>query len=387
MTKKLLSFILACGLSTAIGLAQSPFTPAWSNLTGQEYPQISPDGQARVRLKAPDARKVQVAGGDGFTKTPIDLTKDAEGYWSGTVSNMTPGFHYYWFIVDGVQVNDPASVAYFGYGHPTSGLYAPTPGEDFYACQNVPHGMVREHWYFSEVTGQWRRAYVYTPAGYDQNTSERYPILYLLHGAGENERGWSLQGRMNFILDNLIAEGKAAPMIVVMDNGYAEARGEKASDNPQASLARRTETLIDVYMKDILPTMESFYRVKPGREHRAIAGLSMGGFQALNIGLTHTDLFAYIGAFSAAIIGGVMDNPSTAFNGVFANPEEFNKKVRLFWFGVGSEETTFVEMANDSRKKLDELGIRTSYYESPNTYHEWHTWSRCLHEFAPLLFK
>lgn len=368
--------------------AQEKYEPAWSNLSGCDYPQVSFQMNVRVRFHAPNASKVEVAGGDGFTQKPIALAKDKEGYWFGTVSNVTPGFHYYWFNVDGVQVNDPASVAYMGYGRPTSGLYAPTPGEEFLECKQVPHGDVREHTYFSEVTGKWRRAYVYTPAGYDRGTKNRYPILYLLHGAGEDERGWTLQGRMNFILDNLIAEGKAVPMVVVMDNGYATAKGDTADTSlSRDGMKKRAEVLMDVYKKDIIPTFETSYRIKQGRENRAMAGLSMGGFETLLIGLNNTDMFAYYGAFSAAIIGGLMDNPKTAFNGVFADAEAFNKNVKLLWFGVGSNETRFVEMVADTRDKLNGLGINAQYYQSENTYHEWHTWSRCLHQFAPLLFK
>lgn len=381
--------LLMIGLFCGEAKAQEKYLPAWSNITGNDYPQVSSQMNVRVRFSAPNATKVEVAGGDGFTKKPISLVKDNEGNWSGVVSNVTPGFHYYWFLVDGVQVNDPASIAYQGYGHPTSGLYAPTPGEDFYECKQVPHGEIREHWYFSEVTGSWRRAYVYTPAGYDQDQKKSYPILYLLHGAGENERGWSLQGRMNFILDNLIAEGKAEPMVVVMDNGYAVAKGDTRMNtaNTREGMQKWALTLMDVYKKDIIPSFESSYRIKPGRENRAMAGLSMGGFETLLIGLNNTDLFSYYGAFSAAIIGGMMDNPQTAFNGVFANADKFNKEVKLLWFGVGSNETQFVDMVSDTRNKLDKLGIKARYYQSENTYHEWHTWSRCLHEFAQLLFK
>ena len=386
-TKKLILLCAAVCIGM-VGRAQNQFEPAWSNLPGCEYPQITSDGQVRVQLKAPDAKKVQVCGGEGFSKEPVDLIKDEEGNWTATLSNVTPGFHYYWFMVYGIQVNDPFSAAYFGYSHPVSGLYAATPNEDFLECKDVPHGMVREHWYFSQVTGKWRRAYVYTPAGYDANTSERYPILYLLHGAGENERGWSLQGRMNFILDNLIAEKKAQPMVVVMDNGYAVARNEKGNPGFTSKTAqKRAEILMDVYKQDIIPTMESFYRIKSGRENRAIAGLSMGGFQTLFMGLNNIDMFSYIGAFSAALVGGVMDNPRTAFNNAFANPDEFNQKIKVFWFGAGSGEKAFHDMALDSKKKLEDIGIKTIFYESPNTYHEWHTWSRCLYEFAPLLFK
>ncbi|GAB3496869.1 alpha/beta hydrolase-fold protein [Spirosoma knui] len=341
-----------------------------------------------VRLKAPDANKVQVQGGDGFQKEPLNLVKDAEGNWNSIITSAEPGFHYYWFTVDGVRVNDPGSEAYFGYGRPTSGIEIPVPNEDFFGLKDVPHGSVREHWYHSAITDKWRRAYVYTPPGYDANPKKRYPILYLLHGAGENERGWSLQGHMSAILDNLIAEKKARPMIVVMDNGYAQAKGETSpTTNSPGDMTKRAATLEQVYLKEIIPTMESAYRTLAGRENRAMAGLSMGGLQTMLIGMNHLDLFSHYGFFSGAIFGNILAEPETAFNGIFADAGTFNKKVKLLWFGAGSEEKPFVTMAADTRKKLADLGITSMYYESPGTYHEWHTWRRCLHEFAPLLFK
>ncbi|WP_080239429.1 alpha/beta hydrolase-fold protein [Spirosoma rigui] len=390
MTTRLLLFhsaLLLMGL-TAGWSQPSPFRPAASNLPGVDYPAIAPDGRVIVRLKAPAATSVQLQGGDGLLKEPLNLVKDAEGSWNGTIASAGLGFHYYWFTVDGVRVNDPGSDAYFGYGRPTSGIEMPTPGEDFHLLKQVPHGDVRERWYYSNITDSWRRAFVYTPPGYDASPKKRYPILYLLHGAGENERGWSLQGHMSAILDNLIADKRAVPMIVVMDNGYATAKGESTTAAAGLSdMEKRAATLEQVYIKEIIPTMEANYRTLRGRENRAMAGLSMGGLQTMLIGMKHTDLFSYYGFFSGAIRNTVLTDPKTAFNGVFANASAFNKQVKLLWFGAGSEEKPFVSMMTDTRRKLSDAGITSLGYESPGTYHEWHTWRRCLHEFAPLLFK
>ncbi|NSW93912.1 MAG: esterase [Bacteroidales bacterium] len=377
-------------LTAGNGLAQASkeFHPASSNVLNSEFPKISDDNSVYFRLRAPEALKVQVQGGDGLCPKPLDMVKDTAGNWDIIIPNAGPGFHYYWFIVDGVRVNDPGSETYFGYGRPTGGIEVPVPGEDFFQIKNVPHGEVREHWYFSEVTGKWRRAFVYTPPEYDRKPKIRYPVLYLLHGAGENERGWSLQGRMSFIMDNLIAEGKAVPMIVVMDNGYATAKNaQPAAGFSARDMTRMAETLEQVYLKDIIPSVDSYYRTKANRENRAMAGLSMGGLQTILIGLNHVELFSHFGFFSAAILGDVMKDPKNAFNGAFADADSFNKKVRVMWFGAGSGETQFVSMMNDTRKKLEEIGIRSTGYVSEGTYHEWHSWRRFLKEFAPLLFK
>lgn len=361
------------------------FRSAISNVPGNEYPKVSNDMRAIVRYTSKTAKKVQVQGGEGFAAQPVDMVNDGEGNWTAELKGLTPGFHYYWFLVDGVQVNDPASVAYFGYSRPTSGIYAATPGEDYMDAKDVPHGVVREQWYHSSVTGLWRRAYIYTPAGYDEGKDD-YPVFYLLHGMGENERGWSLQGRMNFIMDNLIAEGKAKPMIVVMDCGYTD-----TMDAATGAIKRSTDagSLAEIYFKDIIPMVEKNYRAKSDRESRAMAGLSMGGFQTMNIALANTDKFAYIGGFSAALMMGGRQQVDlkSAYNGAFADPAAFNKKVKLLWFGAGSEEKAFVDAAASMTKQLKEMGVKVESYISEGTYHEWHTWSRCLKEFAPKLFK
>ena len=371
------------------GQTDSGFVPAGSNIMGSEFPKISSDNSVYFRLRAPEAIKVQVQGGDGLCPKPLDMTKDNSGDWNILIPKAGPGFHYYWFIVDGLRVNDPGSDTYHGYGRPTGGIEVPAAGEDFFLPKKILHGDVREHWYFSEITGKWRRAFVYTPPEYDKYPKKRYPVLYLLHGAGENERGWSKQGHMSFIMDNLISEKKAVPMIVVMDNGYAVAKD--ASTSPSGTLtkdrSRMAETLEQVYIKEIIPDIDSYYRTIQKRENRAMAGLSMGGMQTMLIGLNHIELFSYYGFFSGAIMGGIMDDPKTAFKGVFADPISFNNKVKLMWFGAGSGETQFVKMVNDTKLKLEALDIKPLTYISQGTFHEWHTWRRHLNEFAPLLFK
>ena len=386
LTYSALIFVLSQPLT---GQTDTGFIPAGSNIQGSEFPKISSDNSVCFRLRAPEAIKVQVQGGDGLCPKPLDMTKDTSGNWNIIIPNAGPGFHYYWFIVDGVRVNDPGSDTYHGYGRPTGGIEVPVPGEDFFHPKNIPHGDVREHWYYSEITGKWRRSFVYTPPEYDKFPERRYPVLYLLHGAGENERGWSKQGHMSFIMDNLISEKKAVPMIVVMDNGYATPKDATASAAGAATKdrSRMAETLGQVYIKEIIPETDSYYRTVPKREFRAMAGLSMGGMQTMFIGLNHIDLFSYYGFFSGAIMGGIMDDPKTAFNGVFANPVSFNNKVKLMWFGAGSGETQFVKMVNDTKQKLEGLGIKPVTYISQGTFHEWHTWRRHLNEFAPLLFR
>jgi len=365
------------------------FKPAASNIQGSAFPKISVDKSVYVRLRAPEAIKVQVQGGDGFCPKPLDLVRDTAGNWNAIVPSAGPGFHYYWFTVDGVQVNDPGSDTYHGYGKPTGGIEIPIADEDFFTAKNVPHGDVREHWYYSDITGKWRRAFVYTPHEYDKYSKKKYPVLYLLHGAGENERGWSKQGHMSFILDNLIAEKKAVPMIVVMDNGYATAKDAPAASTgfSMRDMTKMAETLEQVYVREIIPNIDLSYRTIPKREGRAMAGLSMGGMQTMLIGMNHLELFSYYGFFSGAIMGGIMDDPKTAFNGAFADAGSFNKKVKLMWFGAGSGEAQFVKMVDDSKKKLEDMGIKPITYISQGTFHEWHTWRRHLNEFAPLLFK
>jgi enterochelin esterase family protein len=362
--------------------------PATSNVRGAEYPRVHADLRVTFRIKAPDARTVQLQpGGDdnGLGKGPIDMTRAGDGTWSVTTPPAVPGFHYYWFLVDGVAMNDPASETYFGYARQCSGVEVPETGADFYAAKDVPHGDVRIRWYFAKTTQAWRRAYVYTPAEYDRNTRVRYPVLYLQHGSGEDERGWTTQGRANFILDNLIAEGKAKRLIVVMDQGYATPPGMTQAPTTQGRGSGQPSLFEQVVINDLIPMIDATYRTLAGRDHRAMAGLSMGGGQTLQITLAHLDKFSWIGSFSAPLRGG--QDLKTAYSGAFADAAAFNKKVHLLWFGAGTAEERMLKPALAMHETLQKAGIRNAFYQSPGTAHEWQTWRRDLHEFVPLLFR
>jgi enterochelin esterase family protein len=298
----------------------------------------------------------------------LDLTKDSNGVWGATTAKPpVPGFHYYGFILDGVNVCDPASETFYGVGRQYSGIEVPSQGEDFYNAKDVPHGEIRERWYFSKTTDAWRRIFVYTPPDFDNNKRTRYPVLYLQHGGGEDERGWVIQGRVNFIMDNLIAEKKVKPMIIVMERGYAARPGEQPpgprppGGSNQPPRFNFVGTLDDVFIKDLIPMIDSTYRTKPNRENRAMAGLSMGGMQTFAITLNHLDKFAYIGGFSGAGggFGGVTFDAKTANNGVFADAGAFNKKVHLLWLGIGTEEPARMhESVQRYHEALEKAGIK-----------------------------
>ncbi|HEV7612364.1 MAG TPA: alpha/beta hydrolase-fold protein [Steroidobacteraceae bacterium] len=396
--------LLALGHSVSPAQAADRSSPAETNVPGAQDPSIHPDGSITFTLKAPDAGDVRVAGGDGLGKSPFAMTKSADGTWSVTTPPSVPGFHYYWFVLNGVSVNDPASRTYFGYGKETSGIEVPEAGADFYAITNVPHGEVRAKWYLSKTTGEWRRAFVYTPPGYDKSPNIRYPVLILQHGSGEDETGWMRQGKAQCILDNLIGAGKARPMIVVMDRGYANRPGTPVAEmGPNRWLQNRQlafSTFEEVVIHDLMPTIDAAYRTIPDREHRAMAGLSMGGMQALFITLRHLDMFAYIGSFSGPIIPRLDDDTSrgdsqqerfdakTAYQGAFSDPMAFNKRVKLLWLGVGTAEPEpFRPGIGDAVMALRAAGVRLVYFESSGTAHEWQTWRRDLNDFAPRLFR
>jgi enterochelin esterase-like enzyme len=359
----------------ASALARDEPRPASSNVRGSEYPRVGPDLRVTFRLKAPGAQKVQVHPGgtdNGLGKGPFDMVKGEDGVWAVTTPPAVPGFHYYWLLVDGVAVNDPGSETFFGWGKQTSGVEIPEKGTDFYDVKDVPHGQVRAIWYRSKVTGTPRRAFVYCPPGYDKDPAKRYPVLYLQHGAGEDERGWSNQGRMNFILDNLLAAGKARPMLVVMDQGYATKVGTKQGN-----------AFEEVVLSDLIPAVDAEFRTLTDRDHRAIAGLSMGAGQALQIGLTHLDKFTYVGAFSGA---GRKFDVQTSYGGVFKDAPAFNKKVRLLWIGAGTAEEGIYKSSRAMHEALDRVGVRSVFVEQKGTAHEWQTWREALYDFAPRLF-
>lgn len=392
--KTRLTLLVACFLAVFHSQAQEDgdgSKPATTNIQGQAYPRVHKDLRATVRIKAPEAKTVEL---DLMRKYP--MTKDGDGVWSATTEPLVPGFHYYSVLIDGVAVCDPGSETFFGMGRMASGIEIPTDGEDFHQPKNVPHGEVRERWYHSGVTGGWRRVFVYTPPGYDQDPQARYPVLYLQHGGGEDERGWPAQGHLSHIMDNLIAEKKAVPMLVVMEKGYAVKSGEEPvpmrppGGGPPPDLRKMFGTLEEVFIHDLIPMIDRTYRTKPERGHRAMAGLSMGGMQTFIIGLNHLDLFAWFGGFSGAGggLGGGSFDPKTVHGGVMADAKAFNEKVRVLFMSIGTAEgERFYNSVKGYRDALEGAGIKTCYYESPGTAHEWHTWRRSLHEFAPLLFR
>jgi enterochelin esterase-like enzyme len=377
--------ILICG---ACHLVAANSAPLPSNIPGAEFPRITSELSVTFRLKAPDAKQVKLEGGAGLVKEPVAMMRGDDGVWSVTISPAVPGFHYYWFAVDGVRVNDAGSYSYFGYGRECSGIEIPEIGVDFYSPKSdVPHGAVRAHWYFSKITGKWRRAFVYTPPGYDQNTRTRYPVLYLQHGAGENERGWIEQGRANFILDNLIAAKRAKPMILVADTGYAihASSGSMTNQSGLSGVLRGTAAFEEVMLQEIIPVIDASYRTLAKREQRAMAGLSMGAMQTLHFALRHLDQFAWIGGLS--LPPREYFDVTTTYDGVFRDAAAFNEKVRLLWLGAGTAETRFHTNAIAMHDTLEKAGIKHVLYSSPGTDHEWQTWRRSLHDFAPRLFQ
>jgi enterochelin esterase-like enzyme len=296
---------------------------------------------------------------------------------------VVPGFHYYALIVDGVRVNDPASDVFFGTGKPTSGIEIPEAGVDFYRTKEVPHGEVRSRWYNSRVTGKTRHIMVYTPPSYDSNPQQRFPVLYLQHGAGEDETGWTRQGHANFILDNLIAAGKAKPMIVVMEKGYAT-RAEISGGAGGKFGGKGKSAFEEVIVQELIPLIDSTYRTIAKREQRAIAGLSMGGGQARQIGLAHLDTFSAIGCFSS---GGGPTDVTTAHGGVFANAAEFNKKCTVFYLHAGTAETAQHQGARAFHSALQKADINSVFEDVQGTAHDWQTWRWALNGFAPRLFQ
>ena len=384
-TGRLLTVLAAaCGLMCAQSADDSK--PASSNVPGSQYPRIHPDLRITFRVNAPEARKVQLKpGGDGLGKGPYDMVRDDKGVWTLTTPPAAPGFHYYFLLVDGFQCNDPGSQTYFGWNTETSGVEVPD-SVDFYAPKEVPHGEVRTRWYLSKTTGQWRRAQVYTPPDYDKNPGKRYPVLYLQHGSGENDTSWVKQGRVSFILDNLIAAKSAVPMIVVMENGMVAAKPGAAP--PEAAGAGRggprgNGAFEEVVIDDLIPLIDTAYRTMANRGQRAIAGLSMGAGQAMQIGLGHLDEFSYIGSFS----GGVRaTDPKIAYNGVFADAATFRKNVKLLWMGAGVAEAAAHQSNQAWHGTLEKAGIPNVFFDCPFA-HEWQTWRYDLQDFAPRLFR
>jgi enterochelin esterase-like enzyme len=373
--------ILVLLLVQSIGKAQT-LSPASTkpdslylstNIRSAKYPRILPDHRVVFRIKAPEAQKMQIDLGRKY-----DMTKDAEGFWTVTTDSIGEGFHYYSLLVDGVAVADPSSESFYGMGRMASGIEIPFSGGAYYAVKDVPHGDIRIKNYYSAVTHSWRRLLVYAPPGYDQHINEQYPVLYILHGGGEDERGWASQGDTGTILDNLIADKKTTPMLVVMPDANLGAGGF-GEDGLKAFEAEIKQSII--------PYIEKNYRTKNNPAGRALAGLSMGGLNTLYTGLYHTDAFAYLGVFSSGWImpaqGAIAD---AQYDFLKKNETSINRNLKVFWIAIGGKEDIAYNNCMVMLAKLDELKIRHSFYNYPGG-HTWPVWRNDLYHFAPLLFK
>ena len=430
--------------------------PSPYNFPGIQYPRIEADNRVTFHFTAPNAQKVQVGlvtpGQNSLTPLPVDMVKGEDGVWSYTTAMaQSPGYHNYWMFVDGAAVLDPGTQAFIGYGHMCNGYEIPEPGVDWYDIHDVPHGHVMTENYFAKMTNSWRHIYVYTPPGYDANLKTRYPVFYLQHGGGEDERVWIEMGRTNVILDNLLAQGKIKPMIVVMETSATGApdspggrpgmvgappaggigRGPGAGRGPApgagappaagAPVAGGTApgagrgtagppggAYGQLMINDLIPWVDSHFRSIPDKDHRAMAGLSMGGGQSATVTMANLDKFSYIGLFSGGAAlgfgggrgrGGAPGTTppaapaapdfNTIYNGQMVDPAEFNRKVKVLFMSFGTEPP--LENAEGLKRHQDQLiahGITRSYiYISPGTTHEWQTWRRSLYTFAQVLFK
>ncbi len=354
-------------------------TPASTNMHGCDFPRLDKENRAYFRIHSPHVKRLQV----DICGKKYDMSKDENGWWTVKTEPLVVGFHYYFLLVDGFSVIDPMTTTFFGCSRMAGGIEVPEGEEgNYYRTQHVPHGQVRTCTYYSETQQRFRRCVVYTPAEYETKPKKRYPVLYLQHGMGEDETGWSTQGLMYNIMDNQIAEGKCVPMIVVMESGDVEVgfRPRPGKDvNEERNLYGAS--FAKLMINDLIPMIDKTFRTYTDREHRAMAGLSWGGKQTFDITLTNLDKFSYIGGFSGAIFG---LNVEDAFNGVFTDASAFNKKVHCLFLGCGTEENMGTAQLV---KSLRDMGIRVASYESQGTAHEWLTWRRCLNEFLPNLFK
>lgn len=380
MDLKAIVLLLAGTLLGATGPAvaadiKEDFKPSTLNQPGQPYPQVNSQGYARFRVLAPEAKSVTVSlglGGRGGTP----LTKGEDGAWTGTTAGpLDEGFHYYHLSVDGGTFNDPGTLNFYGSIRWESGIEIPAHDQDFYALKNVPHGRVQQVLFPSKSTASVHRAFVYTPPGYESSSSERYPVLYLQHGWGEDETAWMQQGRANLIMDNLLAEGKTKPFLIVTT--YGMTNDVKIGELAKFDVGHFQRVLVD----ELVPYIDANFRTLADQPHRAMAGLSMGGMETRWITLKELDTFSHIGLFSGGTI---------SLEDVDGAPG-FKDSVRLVFVSYGSRE---LEGPNPLRvgdprattEALQKAGIKSVFYVSPNTAHEFLSWRRSLREFAPLLF-
>ncbi len=398
-----------------------PAHPSPYNLPGVQYPRIEEDFRVTFRFNAPAAQKVQVAlvtsGSNSLNPLPYDMVRGDDGVWTYTTGEpQSPGYHNYWMLVDGAVVLDPGTNAFIGYSHMCNAFEIPEPGVTYYDLKDVPHGVVLIKNYFAQSINTWRRIFVYTPPDYERNAAARYPVLYLQHGGGEDERVWIEMGRTNLILDNLLAEGRVRPMIVVMETSYMPRTGTapggaRRGAGPGGGFGFGGPgggPYGQLMVQDLIPWIDANFRTLADKDHRAMAGLSMGGMQTASVTMANLDKFSYIGLFSGgASMGFVPFGPGktapgaasaagpapldtkTIYGGAMADPAEFNSKVKVLFMSFGSEPP--LENPEGLKKHQEQLiaaGITNSYvYISPGTSHEWQTWRRSLYVFAPLLFR
>lgn len=356
-----------CHAQTTMTAMKEDFQPSSLNQPGQEYPQVNSQGYARFRVKAPKADSIRVSlglGGRGGTK----LTKGADGYFTGTTEGpMDEGFHYYHLTVDGGVFNDPGTLNYYGSTRWESGIEIPAHDQDFYTLKDVPHGNVQQILFPSKSTGTQRRAFVYTPPGYEKDRSKKYPVLYLQHGWGEDETAWANQGHANLIMDNLIAEGKIKPFIIVMTYGMTN----DVKMGPGGLRNFKVDAFQTVLTDELVPYVDANFRTLADRSHRAMGGLSMGGMETHAITLAKPEEFAYY-----ALLSG----------GTYTPAEIADKaKPKLIFMSCGSKERP--DGVVNAAAELKKSGYNAVSYVSQNTAHEFLTWRRSLNELAPLLFK
>lgn len=347
--------------------------PAETNIRSSKYPQVS-NGRVSFKTKAPNAQKVQIDLGKKY-----DMVKDSEGTWTTTTDSVSEGFHYYSLLIDGLAVADPASESFYGMGRMASGIEIPFAGGGYYALKDVPHGDIRIKKYFSKTSNTWRQAYIYTPPGYDANTSDKYPVLYLLHGGGEDERGWATQGKADLILDNLIADKKAKPMLIVMMDG-------NFSTGMTGFNERALQGFENELKQTVIPFIESNYRVADGSANRALAGLSMGGLQTLYAGIKNTEQFAYLGVFSSGWWDNQPELSKPQYEYMKNNASAINKNLKSLWISMGGKEDIAYNNCKIMLKKFDDLGVKYKYSEYPGG-HAWPVWRNNLYNFTQTLFK
>lgn len=385
MKYKLLAVFALAALTSGICSAQmsEDFKVTPTTQQGKQYPQVNSERKVRVSIPAREAQRVQLDIGG----VKYDLKKDTSGVWTGESAPQDEGFHYYQLNIDGASVPDPGSLYFFGASRWGSGIEIPSKDQDFFAMKNVPHGQLRENQYFSKTSNSVRRVYIYTPPGYENN-NKKYPVLYLQHGMGENETGWGNQGHANLIMDNLIAEGKAVPFIIVMENSAVDLSGMprrprlgttpgQGAPGPSMNSFNFAGQFERILIDDLIPYVESNFRVIANQKQRAMAGLSMGGMQTRSIVKTNPEKFSYVGLFSSGTF-----SPSE-----IKDIELFKKAGKLVFMSFGSREAAGAAQIGAVAEEWNAIGIKGVSYVSPETAHEWHSWRRSLYEFAPLLFK